>query len=211
MQVTFTGIKNVGFIKTSFNYAKQSVINANDPSWQKIFQMEGPDFQIDEWYLLNMQLTDDFNGKHYTEFKKALKKSDLSFADFKNPINNNFLNTLFYREFYKENGKVLKDTVFSINDRDIMIEDKNLPILSFLARTIREIAQKPKEKFVVSEEYLNSDNLSKGICFGDDLKKIFGKNYYDEAKRMHEPLEVKNCAQKMDDIMHMEMMDYFNR
>lgn len=211
MQVTFTGIKNIGFIKTSIDYANLGIIKENDQGWKRILQMSGSDFQLEEGYLLNMQLTDDFNGKHYTEFKNALEKSNLSLSDFRNPINNNFLNIFFNREFYKENGKILKDTIFSINDRDIMIKDKNLPLFTYLARTIREISQKPEEKFVINEDYLASEELSKGMCMGDDLKKIFGENYYDEARRMHNPSDVKDCAKLMDNLLQSEMYDYFNR
>ena len=92
MQVTFTGIKNIGFIKTSIDYANLGIIKENDQGWKRIFQMTGPDFQLEEGYLLNMQLTDDFNGKHYTEFQKALEKSHLKTSNFRNPIHKNFLN-----------------------------------------------------------------------------------------------------------------------
>lgn len=44
MQVSFTGIKNIGYIKTSFDYAKLNMIKENDQSWKRIFQMTGPDF-----------------------------------------------------------------------------------------------------------------------------------------------------------------------
>ncbi len=211
MQVTFTGIKNIGYIKTSFDYAKLNMIKENDQSWKRIFQMPGPDFQLEEGYLLNMQLTDDFNGKHYTEFQKALEKSHLKTSNFRNPIHKNFLNIFFNRELSKEDGNFSKESSFFINDEPLELDDKNLPLFTYLARTIREISQKPEEKFVINEDYLASEELSKGMCMGDDLKKIFGENYYDEARRMHNPSDVKDCAKLMDNLLQSEMYDYFNR
>lgn len=211
MQVTFTGIKNIGFIKTSIDYASLGIIKENDQGWKRIFQMTGPDFQLEEGYLLNMQLTDDFNGKHYTEFQKALEKSHLKTSNFRNPIHKNFLNIFFNRELSKEDGNFSKESSFFINDEPLELDDKNLPLFTYLARTIREISQKPEEKFVINEDYLASEELSKGMCMGDDLKKIFGENYYDEARRMHNPSDVKDCAKLMDNLLQSEMYDYFNR
>lgn len=211
MQVTFTGIKNIGFIKTSIDYASLGIIKENDQGWKRILQMPGPDFQLEEGYLLNMQLTDDFNGKHYTEFQKALEKSHLKTSNFRNPIHKNFLNIFFNRELSKEDGNFSKESSFFINDEPLELDDKNLPLFTYLARTIREISQKPEEKFVINEDYLASEELSKGMCMGDDLKKIFGENYYDEARRMHNPSDVKDCAKLMDNLLQSEMYDYFNR
>ncbi len=211
MQVTFTGIKNVGFIKIATNNSNTHVAKQDSENMKKFYKAVRTQYLRHEWYLLNMQLTDDFNGKHHTEFQQALQKSGLSFSRFKNPIDKDFLNILFKRDFCCENGENFNKTIFEVNNHELILENEKLPLFSYLARTIREIAQKPEQKFVVNENYLTSYILSRGMVLGEDLKKIFGKNYYDEAKRMHEPLEVKNCAQKMDDIMHMEMMDYFNR
>ena len=117
---------------------------------------------------MNVQLTDDFNGKHYTEFTDALKKANLPFQEFKNPVNKNFLNFFISREFYKENGRQFKDTEFLVNNRQLNLEDKNLSFFSYIAKLVREIAQKHSDTFVVNRDYLDSEDLSKGICLGND-------------------------------------------
>lgn len=211
MQVTFTGIKNIGFIKTSIDYANLGIIKENDQGWKRILQMPGPDFQLEEGYLLNMQLTDDFNGKHYTEFQKALEKSHLKTSNFRNPIHKNFLNIFFNRELSKEDGNFSKESSFFINDEPLELDDKNLPLFTYIGKLIRDIAHKPLEKFVVTPDYLESDELNKGMCIGDDLKAIFGKDFQDEVKKMHKPSDVRNCASEMDDFLTSEMMDYFNK
>ncbi len=211
MEPTFTGVRNIGFLKTAFDHSKINLIKRDDLGWQKLQQMPGPDFQIEEGFLLNMQLTDDYFGKHYTDFKNALEKSRLPYFKFKNPINKNFLNIFINRELYKEKGITQKETTFFINDRGLVLEDKNLPFFTYLAKLVREIAHKPVKDFVVNNDYLESEDLSRGMCIGEDMIGIFGKNFYDEARAMHEPSSVKIFADEMDNVIESEMMDYFNK
>lgn len=211
MEPTFTGIKNIGYLKTSFDHAAMSILKDTDKGWQRISSMPGPDLGLEESYLLNVQLTDDFNGKHYTEFTNALKKARLPFSEFKNPVNKNFLNFFISREFYKENGRPFKDTEFLVNDAKLNLEDKNLSFFSYIAKLVREIAQKPSDAFVVNRDYLDSEDLSKGLCLGDDLYSIFGKDYYDEVRSIHNPQNVKEGAKEIDNVINSEMMEYFNK
>ncbi len=209
MEPTFTGIKNIGYIKTTLNHAAMSIIKDDNNGYRRI--PLAPNSRVEEGYLLNMQLTDDYNGKHYTELTDALKKARLPFSEFKNPVNKNFLNFFISREFYNENGRLFKDTEFILNGKELKLEDKNLSFFSYIAKLVREIAHKPSKEFIVNNDYLDSEYLSKGLCFGDDLYAIFGKDYYDKVREIHNPQNVKEGLKEIDNVIDAEMIEYFNR
>lgn len=209
MEPTFTGIKNIGYIKTTLNHAAMSIIKDDNNGYRRI--PLAPNSRVEEGYLLNMQLTDDYNGKHYTELTDALKKARLPFSEFKNPVNKNFLNFFISREFYNENGRLFKDTEFILNGKELKLEDKNLSFFSYIAKLVREIAHKPSDTFVVNRDYLDSEDLSQGLCFGDDLYAIFGKDYYDKVREIHNPQNVKEGLKEIDNVIDAEMMEYFNK
>ena len=209
MEPAFTGIKNIGYIKTTLNHAAMSIIKDDNNGYRRI--PLAPNSRVEEGYLLNMQLTDDYNGKHYTELTDALKKARLPFSEFKNPVNKNFLNFFISREFYNENGRLFKDTEFILNGKELKLEDKNLSFFSYIAKLVREIAHKPSKEFIVINDYLDSEDLSQGLCFGDDLYAIFGKDYYDKVREIHNPQNVKEGLKEIDNVIDAEMMEYFNR
>ena len=209
MEPAFTGIKNIGYIKTTLNHAAMSIIKDDNNGYRRI--PLAPNSRVEEGYLLNMQLTDDYNGKHYTELTDALKKARLPFSEFKNPVNKNFLNFFISREFYNENGRLFKDTEFILNGKELKLEDKNLSFFSYIAKLVREIAHKPSKEFIVNNDYLDSEDLSQGLCFGDDLYAIFGKDYYDKVREIHNPQNVKEGLKEIDNVIDAEMMEYFNK
>ena len=209
MEPAFTGIENIGYIKTTLNHAAMSIIKDDNNGYRRI--PLAPNSRVEEGYLLNMQLTDDYNGKHYTELTDALKKARLPFSEFKNPVNKNFLNFFISREFYNENGRLFKDTEFILNGKELKLEDKNLSFFSYIAKLVREIAHKPSKEFIVINDYLDSEDLSQGLCFGDDLYAIFGKDYYDKVREIHNPQNVKEGLKEIDNVIDAEMIEYFNR
>ena len=55
-----------------FDYESQTQEEEEDDAYYPLYQKQ-------EGHTLNIQLTDDFNGKHLSEFKKALKNSHLPY------------------------------------------------------------------------------------------------------------------------------------
>lgn len=86
MNVSFTGFKNAGFLNLVQSSPSQIVFD------------------------LNAQLTDDFNGKDLSEFRDAMKRSNVG-SSFINPVNPNFINIMGIRAV-DENG--YKDFIFLI-------------------------------------------------------------------------------------------------
>lgn len=210
MQINFTGIKNIGYYKTEFNHAAFGVLHDNDEAMERIRQMDGPSFEFEEGYLLNLELTDDFNGKHLTGFKDALRKSGLSFHEFRNPVNRNFLNIFISHEIYSENNRQYVDDEFLINNKNLELNDKTLPIFSFLAKIINEVAQKPIKNFKTNKDYFESDDARNGFALGDDVSKLWGEDYYQEMETHHTPERVKQGANDMKNFLNDVMMKYFS-
>lgn len=204
MQVNFTGIKNIGFIQSCCIYKPAEHSNGTNTV---ITQEEYP-LQRDG-YLMNIQLTDDYNGKHLTNFKKALEKSGLSFYEYKHPVNKNFLNILATEDTYDEGEFEESYSDFTLNGKPLEVTDKTLPLFSYLAKLVREISLKPKKEFVVNSDYLASDDLNEGLIIGQDMQKICGKDFEKVILDAHDPKFVKNGAAAIDNIIMDTMENYF--
>ena len=204
MQINFTGIKNIGFIQSCCIYKPAENSNGTNTV---LTQEEYPVQR--NGYLMNIQLTDDYNGKHLTNFKKALEKSGLSFNEYKHPVNKNFLNILAAEDTYDEGEFEESYSDFTLNGKSLEVTDKTLPIFSYLAKLVREISQKPKKEFVVNSDYLVSDDLNEGLIIGQDMQKICGKDFENAILDAHDPKVVKYGAAAIDDIIMDTMENYF--
>ena len=184
MQVSFTGFKNAGYL-TATRIGEEPV----------------------EVYQSNIQLTDDANGKDLTEFKNVIQKTG---GNFINPINRDFVNIECVRRPYTDDyGDGVENFIF-LNQREVEVCDKNLPIFSFLAKLTRNIAKKPLNDFVVNKNYLGSDNCRYGVMAGTDIVDIVGKeNYLPVVEMMHKPEIVVDGVKRQNAFIQSIMMDYF--
>ena len=216
MNINFTGIKNIGYCNASFNDEAFRVLqndNEDEFEYENQAQEEGdydyPLYQKQEGHTLNIELTDDFNGKHLSEFKKALKNSNLPYADYVNPINSKFLNIYLTDDIIEDDDGKFKDNVLYINDLEVELKDKTLPIFSYIAKLISEIAHKPKQEFVVNKDYFDSDDAKEGIVFGDNMEDIYKEDYLEVMEDINDPQNVKNGAKKMNNVIMEFMNKYF--
>ena len=205
MQINFTGIKNIGYENSSINYVDKKF----SPDAKAILGVGDSTIKT-ECHWLNIQLTDDYNGKHLSGYKKAMQDSGLSTKDYRNPINGNFLNFLVSEEVYDDLGVVVAEDEFYINDQKVYLSDETLPIFSYISKLIREISKKPEKDFIVNRDYLTSEDASKGIVIGNDLQKHYAGDYDNEIKRIHNPRKIKVGAEIMDKIVMNEVGSYFN-
>lgn len=218
MNINFTGIKNIGYCNASFNDEAFRILQSSGEDefdYESQTQEEEEDdayyplYQKQEGHTLNIQLTDDFNGKHLSEFKKALKNSHLPYADYINPINSNFLNIYLTDDIIEDDDGEFKDNVLYVNDLEVELKDKTLPIFSYIAKLVSEIARKPKEEFVVNKDYFDSDDAKEGIVFGDNMEDIYKEDYLEVMEDIHDPQNVKNGAKKMNNVIMEFMSKYF--
>lgn len=144
---------------------------------------------------LSMILKDDFNGKDLTEFKSVINKITDNPAYFKNEDTPNLLNI---ENFADETGRGL-----FVNGSLVELNDKNLPMFSYLAKLTKRIAKMPEKEMVVNRDYVEfeaANNLISGhrVSFSDpdDLKLLFDKS------------EVKTAAQDIKDFIQEVMERY---
>lgn len=195
MQVSFTGFKNAGLCHGT------EVQNENGCFTEKT-----------DLHFLNIQLTDDYNGKDLTTYQQILKKPNMS--EYKNNRNKDFINICTHQNISPDNKR--NNTVIFLNDKILPINDQNLPIISFIAKLIRRIKETPENKYIVDNDYKAGDEVAKLIIPGVDLYKNFeDSENQDEYYRLtidniHAPNHVKAGSSVMFDQIQETMLDYFS-
>ncbi len=208
MNINFTGIKNIGYdrMNTSLEFYNQDDEFDNEDD---MAVASPPQSQSLEGNLLNLQLTDDFKGKHLSGFKDALKKSGLNFNDYKHPINKDFLNIYLTNDVYEDESVKEHENIVYVNDKEIPLEDKTLPVFSYIAKLLTEITQKPEKDFIVNRDYMKSEELRQGFLIGEDLSDTEDEYYTPYLEDAHKPSAVKHGANVMKDIVMKFMTEYF--
>ena len=184
MQVSFTGFKNAGYL-TIANIGEVPV----------------------EVYQSNIQLTDDKDGKDLTEFRNVLRKTG---GNFINPINCDFVNIECVSRLYTDEDGDGVENFMLLNQREVEVCDKNLPIFSFLAKLTRNLAKKPLNEFVVNKDYLESDDCRYGVMAGADMVDLVGEeSYLPVVEMLHEPERVVSGVKGQNEFIQSIMVDYF--
>lgn len=205
MQINFTGIKNIGYEKSSIDYTRPDF-----PTEIKDYLGVDENMLETSWHWLNVELKDDYNGKHLSDYKKAMKNSGLNIDDFSNPINKNFLNISIADAIAEDEYGLVREDAFYINEKEVQLNDKTLPIFSYIAKLIREVSKKPDENFIVNKNYLESKDSDNAIVIGNDLSKYYEDKYTQEKFRIYNPPNIKDGAEEMDKIIMDNMSAYFN-
>ena len=197
MQINFTGYKNVGLCTCQ---------EANEASVQDY------NLQPQQLHFLNIQLTDDYNGKDLTKFKQLLK--DQNMTGYSNPIDTNFLNITTFQDIYQDTKN--KNLAIFVNNKPLPINDNNLPIISFIAKLIRRIKETPEDGFVVNNDYKTGPDVAKLIIPGIDLHDEFDDNdnkdeYYRlTIENIHSYPNVHSGTTVMLNQIQEKMIDYFS-
>ena len=179
MQVNFKGFKNIGYFGTSRSAMQRD---------------ELPKSNCD---IINIQLTDDYNGKDLTQYKELIKKK---YPWLKNETNPDFLNFILW------------DKDILVNFQPVKVNDSNLDLMTLLANFLRKIACKQQKDFELNKDYLDSDDLSEGFLPMQNIKDLINndKTFEQLAMTLHNPSSVKKGAKSMLDEFTQIMMDYFN-
>lgn len=137
--INFTGIKNAG-------YASVNTYTENGEKSRTI---------------LNMQLTDDKNGKDLSEYKMILN----NYPSLMNDINDEFVNV----EFESENQGPYVIMQAKINGNPIPVHNKFLPLLNFAKKLVNKVANfKPKDFKYDPDHYLMKE-AQEGLIYNENI------------------------------------------
>ncbi len=93
-----------------------------------------------------------------------------------------------------------------INDKELELNDKNLPIFSKVAKLLRTITEK-KNGFKVSDDYLKSEDSSFNL-FGV-IENIRSNSIQKTINDAHEPEVSRYVAYKVNEDLQRTMAKYF--
>ncbi len=197
MQINFTGIKNAGYEVRRY---------------RQYFENDGDhcDFnELEDEHFLNIQLSDDIDGKDLTEFRDNVKRTGLK--NYSHPIYPNMLSLAISKDVVQEGYAKNIDYQVYINEanKELALNDDNLFMFSYLSKLLNRIADTPNHKLKVEDAYLKADEAAESVILGENLKKTYGEAYSYEMQRIHSPKIVKEGAAKMAKLIQEMMMQYF--
>ncbi len=151
---------------------------------------------------ISMVLTDDFNGKELSEFKRVINKISDNPRDLIHPYSSQILNVE-----YSGTGA---GSEICINGMYLEKNDRNLPAFTYLARLTKKIAGMKDNEMVVNNDYQAyaadecliygiklSDVLPKDVDFKEFIKGLFNKGI------------VKERAENLNEFIQQMMNDFF--
>ena len=209
MNIHFTGVKNIGYQCRQYReaYYDDGTTEYLDPLDDEL-EKEDYDADVEEHYL-TLQLTDDYNGKDLTEFRNKLKISDIK-DNFMRPASSDLLTINVDKENLTEDyTKPLISLYLNGAYEPLEINDKNLSLLSFIAKLVKRVSTMPDNQFVVNRDYLENE-AETSLVPGNNLRLNFGKYYKELIEQEHSPEFVKDGADTMAKIITERMIDYFS-
>lgn len=177
MSISFTGFKNVSTVK---------FVDPNTPNDNYMYSM-------------TMQLTDDYDGKDLSNFRKAALKP---FTFKYTPLEDNrFVNIQLVKI-------PNQDAYLCVNSEPLLPNTDTLGMFSVVAKLLKRVRDAVPGKIVVNSDYVCSDEYDNMVIPGHNLRDFLGDNYDDIATDFVRPSVVKTQAgetfQGLEDIM----MDY---
>ena len=185
MSINFTGIKNVGSM------------NVMMPPSENIMT------------VLSMQVTNDEDGNDLDDFKAAVQKtghSKMFLIPYEGSVSVNVSTSIPDNEYEQPKHS------FYLNGSPLEVNDRNLPIFSYLARTTTKLSEKSERDFGVTEEYLESKDFINGSSVGFFVKQAFLANPNVKLapllNSIYAPPVAKNGAKVVNMAINNTMSDY---
>jgi hypothetical protein len=193
MEVSFTGFKNTSYS----NIIKQTQSLANNAKCRN--RNNAVLIQT-----INTQLLDDFNGNDLSLYKKALASSDIA-GEF-HPLSSDMVNI----QTVKVNSPQGQTVYLVLNNNVVRIKDKNLKLISFIAKLLKRISNENPSNFVVNRDFIEGEDAAFATICGKDMRNVFSKERYktflDYAYR---PQDVKAIAKDLFSDIQSGMEEYF--
>ena len=186
MSVNFTGIKNVGAM-----YIAMPEIN----------------HKMD---IMSMQLTNDESGNDLDEFKTAIEKTgnpERYILPYEGAVNIS-VSTIAPEEEY-----VSPERKFFLNGKQLKVNDRNLPVFSYLCKLTNKIKNKDPKEMGASVDYVQTPDFLGGSSIGYYMKQIFinnpQANLFPILNNIYKPTVAKAGAEIINDSISDTMADYF--
>lgn len=215
MQISFNGIKNI----TADYYRQDEKIGS---------------------YNLSMQLTNDENGNDLDEYRKLLKEHPDSYK-LAHPYDDSFIylahtkdeDTGTYYQFTDINNS-LWEIAAETDDQEHKINDKILPMFTFINKLTQKICNMPKKDFVYDEEcnyiekivaclnpYLHNEVGEQFQTSEEEFAYIYNEegmhghpySSYTDLEILNEITKIKDikrCAKEINKGVHEQMCEYFD-
>ena len=183
MPINFTGIKNTGYFR---------IIDPINKEDNKIF---------------STMLTDDYTGEDLSEYRKVVNATGLRY----NPLNNTMI-TLYIKKMHPESDFEKPKYEFFLNATPLEVNDKNLKMFSYLAKTTKKIINKKDNEIIVNKDFLESDDLRYGMIPKFDLVNIlkgFKTDYKTCVEYLFNKQSAKEGAKDVNDCIQDAMEQYF--
>lgn len=186
MTVNFTGIKNAGAM----------ILRTPNP-YQKM-------------RILSLQVTNDEDGNDLDEFNKAIEKTENPQkykTKYKGAVNINVFSTEPDEEYGSTEHK------FYLNGSLLKVNDKNLPVFSYLAKLTTKIENKNDNELGSSIDYVQTPDFINGSSIGYFIKQAFVENPNTDIlfllNNAYNPQNTKVGAGKINSAIDEAMTDYF--
>ena len=150
---------------------------------------------------LSMVLRDDFTGKDLTEFRNVIKKVTDTPSKFNNEISSEILNI--------EGGGRFPDGV-AVNGELLEVNDKNLPVFSYISKLTRKISSMSDKNMVVDNDYRDYV-ADEALIYGAKISGNLPSNVsrLNVISQFFEKDKVKASAQHVNDFIQNIMNRYF--
>jgi len=153
---------------------------------------------------LSLVLSNDFNGKDLAEFKSVIAKVTPDLEKFRNNISSEIVNVEC-----KSSGWHFTDALY-LNGEEVKVNDKNLPIFTYIAKVTKKITGMPDNNFIVNEYYkdfIADESLIYGIRLTDSIPEDVSRlNLFNQFFQKD---KVKTGAKQINDFIQNIMNKYF--
>ena len=191
MNVNFTGLSNIYGLKVAV--APETIT--------------GSPFRLNEKVYLSMRLKDDFDGNDLSEFKSAIATTDS--INKKHPIRSDFLSVAISKlSNVTKKGTFSSDYKIYVNDGQVPmnVNRQNMKFFTYLATLFKKINKLPNDKFVVNEDFKNSEDLASFLLL-DKVPFIDVQKYKNE---LFTPYNAKSRSENLLEDLQGCMEQYLN-
>lgn len=182
MTVSFTGIKNVGYLMDGS--AKHGIYNR----------------------AINIQVTNDEDGNDLDEFNRKLKETK---TESKYHMDTPGLISFLIVKTSNHDNTATYD--FMLNHNELILNDSTLPIFEYLAKISRQVSNMKEKEMVLEEDIVENDEIYDNTFLGN-IAEEYGEKEAKRKKKAANKMNmtIEEAFGKEDDIKEGTRNFYMN-